>query len=41
MMTPMRSLAGRVTGVIHHLDPDDLEASRANIVFEFGPESGA
>ena len=25
------------TTVIHHLDPDDIDASRANIVFEFAP----
>ncbi len=25
------------TTVIHHLDPDDIEASKANIVFEFAP----
>ena len=23
--------------VIHHIDPDDIEASKANVVFEFGP----
>ena len=28
------------TTVIHHLDPDDIEASLANVVFEFAPESG-
>ncbi len=27
------------TTVIHHLDPDDIEASLANVVFEFAPES--
>jgi len=29
------------TTVIHHLDPDDIEASLANIVFEFSPQAGA
>ncbi|MYA14898.1 MAG: ABC transporter substrate-binding protein [Acidimicrobiaceae bacterium] len=29
------------TTVIHHLDPDDIEASLSNVVFEFAPEPGA
>ncbi len=29
------------TTVIHHLDPDNIEASRSNVVFEFAPEPGA
>ena len=31
--------SGKVT-VIHHVDPDDIEASRQNIVFEFPGDSG-
>ena len=29
------------TTVIHHLDPDDIEASLSNVVFEFAPEPAA
>ena len=29
------------TTVIHHLDPGDIEASLANVVFEFAPQPGA
>ncbi len=29
------------TTVIHHLDPDNIEASLANVVFEFAPGSGS
>jgi len=29
------------TTVIHHLDPDDIEASLSNVVFEFAPEPGS
>ena len=28
------------TTVIHHLDPDDIEASLSNVVFEFAPDPG-
>ena len=29
------------TTVIHHLDPGDIKASLANVVFEFAPQPGA